>query len=164
MDISSPQFRESIIAMDGEIVRPRIRTHAQVDALTGKATTLVFKDNALNEYWMPDGFRTSLGTYLKIYEVAFSAWNCDTTATFGVNHALAGNAIIVGIFGYVYDNAGANREILSMSDLTCSNMDLAMGGMTGSTIYLCRRTGGVLDAAGYNAAYGKLFVIHIPSP
>ncbi len=81
MDISSPQFRESIICMDGEIVRPRIRTIAQAEALTPRANILVHKDNSVDEYYIPRMLGGIVKEYLKSggtgNNPAFSALRLD---------------------------------------------------------------------------------------
>lgn len=53
MDINNPQFRESIIAMDGEIVRPRVRTVTEAETLIPRAKTILHKDDSVDEYYFP---------------------------------------------------------------------------------------------------------------
>lgn len=88
MDISNPQYRESIIAMDGEIVRPRVRTPAQAAALTPRANMCLMKDDSVDEYYFPRGVRLEGGVYIMPKVVEIVDWNMDITDAILVAHGV----------------------------------------------------------------------------
>ncbi len=104
MDISNPQFREEIIAFGGQIIRPFVATMANAAAVTPRESVLVWKDQSIDEYYMPRAIREVNGALLwtKIFNIG--VWDMDADPTKYVDHN-EDFTKIVWAGGYVWNDA-----------------------------------------------------------
>lgn len=164
MDISSPQFRESIIAMDGEIVRPRVRTIAQAAALTPRANVAILKDDSVAEYYMPRFIIADDNTLVRIKIVAIPAWNMNTTTAMAVNHGLTMTDILF-VTGKIRHDNGVYWYFFWHLDTADFDYEVQWGieWIDATRVNLMRKPGGIFnDAAFQSVAFdrGELYIFH----
>ena len=151
MQINLPQFRESIICMDGEIVRPRVRTMAQWQELFGKADGLLFKDDAEDKYWCPPMIVEENGQIMMPLKVALPIWNMDATVEITAPHSVGFYwESIFYVIACIDSDDRATKHVLPCPSSDGANVDAWIDRMDDTNVYLRRRTGGRFDNASYD--------------
>lgn len=150
MDIFNPQYRESIIAMDGEILRPRVRTPAQATVLTAASEVAMFKNNAVDEYYFFPFVRTYEGRLLHFKEIDTGVWDMDATPSVNVAHGLSADAIF-GVIGWVINDALTRRyPFPGGGGAGVGTREIWADYWDNTNVVVARRTGGFFDHTDFN--------------
>ncbi len=156
MDISAPQFRESIIAMDGEIVRPRVRTPAAAVALTPSAGVLIHKDNSVDEYFFPPGILEQNGWLLVPIIIPIGFWDMDANNVLEIPHGLGADwDRIRSLSGIVRGDNGAEYYTFHTANVIGA-AQIWWSQINNINITVLRLNGGIFDDTAFNdPAYNR---------